>query len=79
MVKRKLEASNDIYQIFIVYFIDIFEKFEVKRAEFVEREWARMKENNSVICRFCYNYDAMDYAKQYFEVVRQMKVVAKDN
>lgn len=47
MVKRKLEASNDIYQTFIAHSIDTPEKFEAKRAELAEREWARMKENNS--------------------------------
>lgn len=41
MVKRKLEASNDIYQTFIAHSIDTPEKFEAKRAELAEREWAR--------------------------------------
>ncbi|RXY89978.1 trimethylamine N-oxide reductase cytochrome c-type subunit, partial [Klebsiella pneumoniae] len=63
MVKRKLEASNDIYQTFIAHSIDTPEKFEAKRAELAEREWARMKENNSATCRSCHNYDAMDHAK----------------
>lgn len=69
MVKCKLEVSNDFYQIFIVYLIDILEKFEVKCVEFVECEWVCMKENNFVICCFCYNYDVMDYVKQNLEVV----------
>ncbi|STJ59843.1 cytochrome c-type protein torC [Escherichia coli] len=30
--------------------IDTPEKFEAKRAELAEREWARMKENNSATC-----------------------------
>ncbi|MDI5349340.1 NapC/NirT family cytochrome c, partial [Salmonella enterica subsp. enterica serovar Kentucky] len=42
---RKLEASNDLYQTFIAHSIDTPEKFEAKRAELAEREWARMKEN----------------------------------
>ncbi len=79
MVKRKLEASNDIYQTFIAHSIDTPEKFEAKRAELAEREWARMKENNSATCRSCHNYDAMDHAKQHPEAARQMKVAAKDN
>ena len=33
MIKRKLEASNDIYQTFIAHSIDTPEKFEAKRAE----------------------------------------------
>lgn len=43
-MKRKLEASNDLYQTFIAHSIDTPEKFEAKRAELAEREWARMKE-----------------------------------
>ena len=79
MVKRKLEASNDIYQTFVAHSIDTPEKFEAKRAELAEREWARMKENNSATCRSCHNYDAMDHAKQHPEAARQMKIAAKDN
>ncbi len=79
MVKRKLEASNDIYQTFIAHSIETPEKFEAKRAELAEREWARMKENNSATCRSCYIYVAMDHAKQHPEAARQMKVAAKDN
>ena len=79
MVKRKLEASNDIYQTFVAHSIDTPEKFEAKRAELAEREWARMKENNSATCRSCHDYDAMDHAKQHPEAARQMKIAAKDN
>ena len=43
MVKRKLEASNDIYQTFVAHSIDIPEKFEAKRAELAEREYSGMK------------------------------------
>ncbi|AOV98155.1 trimethylamine N-oxide reductase cytochrome c-type subunit [Edwardsiella hoshinae] len=79
MVKRKLEASNDIYQTFIAHSIDTPEKFEAKRAELAEREWKRMKENNSATCRSCHNYDAMDHAKQHPEAAKQMAIAAKDN
>lgn len=79
MVKRKLEASNDIYQTFVAHSIDTPEKFEAKRAELAEREWTRMKENNSATCRSCHDYDAMDHAKQHPEAARQMKIAAKDN
>lgn len=79
MIKRKLEASNDIYQTFIAHSIDTPEKFEAKRAELAEREWARMKENNSATCRSCHDYDSMDHAKQNPEAARQMQIAAKDN
>ncbi|WP_272658551.1 pentaheme c-type cytochrome TorC [Providencia sp. PROV148] len=79
MIKRKLEASNDIYQTFIAHSIDTPEKFEAKRAELAEREWARMKENNSATCRSCHDYDSMDHAKQNPEAARQMQIAAKEN
>ncbi len=53
-------------------------KFEAKRAELAEREWARMKENNSATCRSCHDYDSMDHAKQNPEAARQMQIAAKD-
>ncbi|VTR51341.1 Cytochrome c-type protein TorC [Serratia fonticola] len=58
MLWRKMEAANDIYQTFIAHSIDTPEKFEAKRAELAEREWKRMKDNNSAGCRSCHNYDA---------------------
>ena len=79
MLKRKLEASNEVYQTVIGHSIDTPEKFNAKRAELAEREWARMKENNSATCRSCHNYDAMDHAKQHPEAARQMAAAAKDN
>ncbi|MFP1558659.1 NapC/NirT family cytochrome c [Escherichia coli] len=81
MVKRKLEANkNDIYQTFIAHSIDTPEKFEAKRAELAQREWARMKEaTRQPAAPAIDNYDAMDHAKQHPEAARQMKVAAKDN
>ncbi|MCZ8708255.1 pentaheme c-type cytochrome TorC [Escherichia albertii] len=79
MLKRKLEASNEVYQTVIGHSINTPEKFNAKRAELAEREWARMKENNSATCRSCHNYDAMDYAKQHPEAARQMVAAAKEN
>ncbi|MFQ7388408.1 MAG: NapC/NirT family cytochrome c [Escherichia sp.] len=50
MVKRKLEASNDIYQTFIAHSIDTPEKFEANVPTGGARMGA-MKENNSATCR----------------------------
>ncbi|WP_205684978.1 NapC/NirT family cytochrome c, partial [Poseidonibacter lekithochrous] len=66
-------------QTFIAHSIDTPEKFAAKRAELAEREWKRMKENNSATCRSCHNYDAMDHAKQHPEAAKQMAIAAKDN
>ncbi|TFZ51521.1 pentaheme c-type cytochrome TorC [Serratia proteamaculans] len=79
MLWRKLEAANDLYQNFIAHSIDTPEKFEAKRAVLAEREWKRMKANNSATCRSCHNYDAMDHAKQHPEAAKQMSIAAKDN
>ncbi|VFS47593.1 Cytochrome c-type protein TorC [Budvicia aquatica] len=64
-IGRKLEATNDLYQKFVTGSIDTPEKFEAKRAELAEREWERMKANNSATCRSCHDYDAMDHTKQH--------------
>ncbi len=69
-----MSSTGSIYQTFIAHSIDTPEKFEAKRAELAEREWARMKENNSATCRSCHNYDAMDHAKQHPEAARQRKI-----
>lgn len=79
MIKRKLEATSDIYHTLVTGKIDTPEKFEAHRAELAEREWARMKENNSATCRSCHNYDAMDHAKQNPEAARMMEIAAKTN
>ncbi|HID9469970.1 TPA: pentaheme c-type cytochrome TorC [Serratia liquefaciens] len=79
MLWRKLEAANDLYQNFIAHSIDTPEKFEAKRAELAKREWKRMKDNNSVGCRSCHNYEAMEHSKQHPEAAKQMSIAAKDN
>ncbi|MBA0036536.1 pentaheme c-type cytochrome TorC [Pantoea sp. BIGb0393] len=79
MLKRKLEASNDLYQALIARSIDTPEKFEAKRLILAEREWKRMKESNSAVCRGCHNYDAMDHTRQKPEAARQMSAAALEN
>lgn len=79
MLWRKLEAANDLYQNLIAHSIDTPEKFEAKRAELAKREWKRMKDNNSVGCRSCHNYEAMEHSKQHPEAAKQMSIAAKDN
>jgi len=44
--------------------VDTKEKFDAHRLEMAEREWARMKANNSAECRACHNFDAMDFTQQ---------------
>ena len=49
---RKMQASTEVYAHFTGK-VDTKEKFEKHRLEMAEREWARMKANNSQECRNC--------------------------
>jgi cytochrome c-type protein NapC len=40
------------------------EKFLDKRRELAQREWSRLKANNSLECRNCHNLDYMDFTRQ---------------
>ena len=35
-----------------------------KRLELAQREWSRMKANDSLECRNCHVYDSMDFTRQ---------------
>ena len=60
---RKIQASNELLHK-ILGSIDTPEKFNAKRLELAQHEWARMKANDSHECRNCHHYDYMDYAEQ---------------
>ena len=60
---RKIQASNEVWHK-ILGSIDTPEKFNAKRAELAQHEWARMKRTDSHECRNCHNYSYMDYAEQ---------------
>jgi cytochrome c-type protein NapC len=60
---RKVQATRELYGK-VMGSIDTREKFEAKRQVLAEREWARMKANDSLECRNCHNYESMDYAEQ---------------
>lgn len=61
--KRKLIASKEVYA-HITGKVDTKEKFEAERLAMAEREWARMKANDSAECRHCHKFDSMDYTQQ---------------
>ena len=44
--------------------IDTKEKFTEHRRVLAEREWKRMKENDSLECRNCHNFEYMDFSEQ---------------
>lgn len=62
-IARKMQASKEVWgKIFGT--IDTPEKFEEKRRELAEREWYRLKTNDSLECRNCHNFEFMDFTRQ---------------
>lgn len=62
-IARKMQASKEVWgKVFGT--IDTREKFEEKRRELAEREWARLKANDSLECRNCHNFEFMDFTRQ---------------
>ncbi|SUT94637.1 cytochrome c3 family protein [Actinobacillus lignieresii] len=74
--KRKIIASKEVYAHFTGK-VDTKEKFEAHRLEMAEREWARMKANDSQECRNCHNFEDMDFTQQK-TVAQQMHAMAQD-
>jgi len=60
---RKLEAGSDCLAE-LMGTINTKEKFEAKRMEMAKREWARMKESDSIGCRNCHSFEGMDIEAQ---------------
>lgn len=60
---RKFIAARDVWAE-LTGEIDTREKFDAKRMEMAKREWARMKESDSIGCRNCHSFEAMDVESQ---------------
>jgi len=60
---RKMQASKEVWG-WIFGTIRTREKFLAKRRELAEREWARFKANDSLECRNCHEFQAMDFTRQ---------------
>lgn len=60
---RKIEASHDVWAE-LVGTIDTREKFDANRLAMAKREWARMKESDSIGCRNCHSFEGMDMDAQ---------------
>lgn len=73
---RKIQAAKELYA-HVTGKVDTKEKFEAHRLEMAEREWARMKANNSQECRNCHNFDDMDFTQQK-TVAQEMHSRAQD-
>ncbi len=62
-IARKTQATKEVWgKIFGT--IDTREKFLAKRRELAEREWARLKANDSLECRNCHDFGFMDFTRQ---------------
>ncbi|MBK7135846.1 MAG: NapC/NirT family cytochrome c [Rhodocyclales bacterium] len=73
---RKIQASRELYGK-VTGSVDTREKFEAKRLELAEREWKRMKANNSLECRNCHNLVSMDPEKQKQRARKQHELAMK--
>ena len=62
-IVRKVQASKEVWGM-LVGTIDTREKFEAHRLYLANREWQRMKNNDSLECRNCHNFDYMDFSLQ---------------
>jgi len=62
-LKRKIYASKELLGK-VTGVIDTPEKFEKHRLVMAEREWQRMRDNDSRECRNCHDFEYMDLAKQ---------------
>ena len=69
---RKIQASGEVYGK-IMGTIDTPEKFEAKRLELAEHEWARMKESDSRECRNCHTLEGMSKETQTATAWRRHK------
>jgi len=69
-VVRKIRASNEVFH-WAFGSIDTPEKFNAKRLQLAQHEWARMQANDSHECRNCHAYDYMDYSEQGRRAVAQ--------
>ncbi|MDO9096000.1 MAG: NapC/NirT family cytochrome c [Rubrivivax sp.] len=75
---RKIQASRELYGK-VMGTIDTREKFEAKRLELAEREWARMTANDSLECRNCHAMDSMDTEKQKPRAKKSHELAVKNN
>ena len=66
----KVKASADLWHS-VLGSIDTPEKFAAKRQLLAEREWRRMRANNSQECRNCHDTNSFDYSAQSYRAADQ--------
>lgn len=62
-IARKMAASKEVYGT-LFGTINTREKFEAKRLELAQHEWARFEANDSLECRNCHSSESMDITLQ---------------
>jgi cytochrome c-type protein NapC len=62
-IARKMQASKEVWG-HIFGSIDTRDKFLAMRKHLAEREWTRMRANDSLECRNCHSSESMDLVKQ---------------
>lgn len=62
-IVRKVQASRELVA-YALGTISTPEKFKARRGHLANREWQRMKNNDSQECRNCHNFDFMDFSEQ---------------
>ena len=62
-IVRKVQASKELVA-YAMGTINTPEKFRARRGYLANREWQRMKNNDSQECRNCHNFDFMDFSEQ---------------
>ena len=75
---RKVQATRELYGK-VMGTIDTREKFEAKRLVLAEREWARMKANDSLECRNCHALQSMAAEGQKPRARRSHELAVKNN
>ncbi|MDR0770446.1 MAG: NapC/NirT family cytochrome c [Burkholderiales bacterium] len=64
---RKMKAAGEVYG-HLTGVIDTPEKFEAKRKEMAENEWARLRANGAQECRNCHHMDTVEnLEKEYLK------------
>jgi cytochrome c-type protein NapC len=75
-ILRKMKAAGEVYG-HLTGVIDTPEKFEAKRKEMAESEWARHKANGGQECRNCHYMDTIDNPEK--EYLKDMHVGALES
>ncbi len=60
---RKVQASKELVA-YALGTIGTLEKFHARRGYLANREWQRMKKNDSQECRNCHDFEFMDFSEQ---------------